>query len=181
MYITLSNGEKVQIFLSRIQAERLTGTCFRGKERQLAGNFFRWPHFAAFLKDPEVQERLDEKLIALLNEPIEGREHRIELEFDDVVGWDSVLERSELSKEVLDRCRPRSFNQDACALFVPDGWIPAPKTSVVTVVMRSYLHSDGHWKFVIYTIYPGEDVGRLQGDMTERHGLVWLSWRNPGE
>ena len=33
---------------------------------------------------------------------------------------------------------------------------------------------------VIHSLYPGHDVGDLEGDMTVREDRVWFNWNHPG-
>jgi len=178
-FFKLNDNTQVEIILPRHQAERLTGTCFRGPQCRQAGNFFRWRFFADFIKDPMVRQCLLSKLQKLVEEANVNKNHRIELKFDADIGWDSVMDINELKPCEMIGEEERQLNRRATAVFLPVGNILAPKTNFVTLVIQQ--RHVGHWQFKIQTIYPGPDVGQLQGNMTERFGLVWLGWDNPGE
>lgn len=178
-YIQLASGEKVEIILPREQADRLTRTCFRGRNCRQAGNFFMWPHFSAFIQDSETQGILMSILGELVEEANVQKRHRIELEYRWDIGWDSVMEIDNLESEDIETGEVRDLNKRATALFLPDDLILAPRTNIVTMVLEQ--KHVNHWRFIIWTMYPGYDVGDLRGDMTELHGFVWLSWSNPGD
>ena len=180
IFFDLNNGTRGELIMPREQGERLSGTCFRGHACRQAGNFFAWNNFLEFLKDSDVRQLLTEQLNGLVDERQVNRNHRIELVLKRDVGWDSAVDRDELCQDDLEACEFRQINRRASAMFLPDDRIRAPCTNSVTMVLRM-LH-DGHWKFIIGTIYPGMDCGELRGDnLTEARGLVFLNWSNPGE
>jgi len=179
-FFNLDSGERVEVIMLRHQGARLTSTCFRGQRCQQAGNFFAWNSFRDFLMDPEVRELLVHKLENLVEEGRVQFEHRFELEFSSDVGWDSVMDCNDLTPEDLAMGEERRLNGRATAIFLPDTQILAPRTNIVTMVLR--MKHDKHWKFTIGTMYPGLDCGKLEGgNLTETRGLVWMSWTNPGE
>jgi hypothetical protein len=180
IFFDLKNGTRAELIMLPKQGERLADTCFRGRSCRRAGNFWAWNNFRDFLKDPEVRQLLTEQFNQLVDECSDKRNHRIEFEFSHDVGWDSAIDKEDLSPEDLAVCELRSINKHASAMFLPDGRIDAPCTNIVTMVL-SMSHND-HWKFTIGTIYPGPDCGRLSGvNLTEGRGLVFLDWSNPGE
>jgi len=178
-HIQLDNGGRVEIILPLRQAQRLVGTCFRGPRCRQAGNFFKWRDFSAFIHDPTTQGLLKPELERLVREAYIQSKHRIELGFDEYVGWDSVAHVDDLKSEDIALGKVQRLNRRATALFLPDGLILAPQTKFVTMVLSQ--EHIGHWRFIIWTMYPGLDVGDLLGDMTELYGFVWLPWSNPGD
>lgn len=180
VFFNLRNGVRAEIVMPNGQGERLSGTCFRGKDCHQAGNFFAWNCFREFLQDQEVRALLTQKFEALIAKGSVHVRHRIELELIRAVGWDSAVHVSELDAHELRACTFRSINKRSGAMFLPDGIIHAPRTPFVTMVLS--MRHQGHWKFIIGTIYPGEDCGELRGDdLTAEHGLVFMGWSNPGE
>lgn len=179
MKITLSDGQDVFLQIPENTYERIKGTCFRGKQCSQAGNSCRWHRIVDFKEDPVVHELLGISFLDLVKNGAVSTSHRIVLEFQDAVGWDSVLSYAEVPEEYRDKLVRKELNKRSHALFLPDNLVKAPLTSFLTLVVRMY--HDRHWRFVLHTIYPGNDVGELRGDMTKKHNYVWLNWSNPGE
>jgi len=178
VFFKLFRDVNVELVMPVEQGERLRGTCFRGRQCRQAGNFFAWDDFREFLEDPVARHLLSEHFNRLLRIRNVNVTHRIELRFTQFVGWDSVLTTKELTRYELSMCEWRPLNNRAGALFVQNGR-KAPRTAVVTMALR--MCHVGHWKFVIYTMYPGSDCGELQGNLTEERGLVFLDWSTSGE
>jgi len=170
---------KIKVSVPRAQQERMRSTCFRNKEYRLAGNFFAWSRFYHFIQDSEVRLLLEQKLAVLLKEKNVNHTHRFTLELTRDVGWVSVVGIEELNESELTMCERRTLNKRSTALFLPDQIIDSPKTNLVTVIGN--LRCLDSWIFIIQSVYPGEDAGELIGDMTNKKGLIWLHWSNPGE
>ncbi len=175
----MDNSEKAELIMPRTHAERLKTTCFRGKRCRKAGNFSAWNNFAEFLQDVEARELMQVEIKKLIDLGETNQHHRIELEFSHDVGWDSCIDKNDLTQEDLEACEERPLNKHSSALFVKEGVVDSPRTEFVTMVAQ--LIFDGHWKLIVRTLYPGADCGRLSGNLTETQNLVFLSWDNPGE
>lgn len=176
----LESGE-VMLMMSRHHGARLTTTCFRSRTIRRAGNFFVWSSFRDFLNDTVVRTLLAEQFERVASDWEPGRQYRIELSFSSDIGWDSVMCMEDLRKGDLEGSTIQPLNSHAQALFLPLNRIEAPKTDTVTMVVQARETSDFKRLLFVHTIYPGLDCGRLVGDMTEKHGFVWLHWENEGE
>lgn len=179
IHFQLSNGTTVELSMPKAQGTRLKGTCFRGTHVKKGGNFGIWDDFAEFLSDPEVRSKLTAEFEKMVERPTD-EQLRLELQFSRKVGWDSVMLKEDLKPGDLEQCFTKQLSKRATALFLPTGYIDAPATEFVTMVMYMKF-VDGHWVFVISTMYPGADCGQLEGNMTEKEDLIWLDWENPGE
>lgn len=170
-----------ELVMPRWKGEDLQCTCFRGIHCQEAGNFSAWSSFRDFLEDPEVRTLLAVQLERLVTEKPAGVTHHLEIEFPHDVGWDAVIPKEELIPEELEVCQMRYIDRkgNARALYLPDKLVPAMRTDTLTMVVK--MKHDGHWVFIINTMYPGPDCGELYGNMTERKNLVWMHSSNPGE
>jgi hypothetical protein len=176
-HFSLSNNTVVELVMPRQQGTRLVKRCFSGKNYRMAGNFFAWRDFCSFLEDKEVRNLLSNKFSELV---ARGKgEHRFELSLSRPVGWTSTVEMAKLAPEQFGQAtRTQLNNSGAYALFLPQDLVKAPKTNTVTMVVDFIPETA---RFMIRTIYPGQDCGRLEGDMSQRLDLVWLHWNNIGE
>lgn len=180
LFFKLNSGETVEVFIPRQQAVRLKGTCFRGDRVRRAGNLFRWNTFLDFLRDAEARTLLTLKLEVICSLPREPN-YRLELSFDEAVGWDSVLDEQDgLERADTDMCEYRALGARSWGKFFPRNQIKAPLTADVTMVI-SQTNNPSPRQFRVETMYPGADCGPLEGDMTQDHGFYFLDWENEGE
>jgi hypothetical protein len=174
---TLPNNSVVELLMPRWQNERLAKRCFAGENYHMAGNFFAWRNFPHFLQDEEVRTLLTSTFSELAEDG--NGSYRFELVLSRPVGWTSVVEMAKLASQHLRQTTTFPLNESgATALFLPQNLVKAPKTNIVTMAVEFVAVTK---KFVIGTIYPGHDCGRLEGDMSQRLDLVWLHWDNLGE
>ena len=176
-HFSLSNNTVVELVMPRWQGARLVKRCFSGKNYRMAGNLFAWRDFCNFLEDQEVRNLLTNKFSELA---ARGKgEYRFELALSRPVGWTSTVEMAKLAPQYLRQTTHSPLNRNgATALFLPQNLVKAPKTNIVTMVVDFVPETA---RFIIRTIYPGHDCGRLEGDMSQRLDLVWLHWDNIGE
>ncbi len=176
----------MRLILPERHNRRLRGKCFRGaRMRAFAGAFALWGNFDELLDS----EQFIAKLRDALRERLQDRRfgvHRLELKFDQAIGWDSLVELDELDSDEIEACieGPPHPRQRARwhGKFMPVGVTVADLTDVMTIVVDIQPGRDGcTWGVFVYTMYPGHDIGDLQGDMTEKTGAVFLDFMNPGE
>lgn len=190
LFHTLSNCENVYITFPSHVEERLMGTCFRGRALARAGNFSQWSSFYEMRSNEFFRNQLESDVIESINEyltePFEGRmDESFELEFDFEVGWSSTEGSESFSADELE---PYALNQVVTCMRVrAESNKLAPRTNIVTVVYTLFHDAENmNWNAVIYSIYPGEDVGPLRpeddvSDLTEREGVVFYPWECPGQ
>ncbi len=179
--LVVGDNEKGEIFLALAESERVHSTTFRGTSVKKAGNIFKWPTFGRMVKDREFIRKLRKEINKLLEKQIVLGTIRIELEFYHPIAYDSVLHRDDLEPEDLSFCETRllSPSRDARADFLPLDYILAPQTNIMTLVIDA--KKARTWTFIVETVYAEPDCGRLEGNMTEKFGLVWLDWENAGD
>lgn len=173
----------IKVVLPREQRKRLHGTCFRGKQVREAGNFSRWSGFDQMLDDPIFGEPFLEIVndILLGRKPLKGHgfKERIGLKLSTPIGWSSTIPRELAPGGHLER---RSLNHQAEALFQLDPSCPAPLTNVISLALgfKCPDQADLTATVLIETLYPGPNVGRLVGDVTEATGHVFFDFHHPG-
>ncbi len=166
------------LVVARQDAEaRLAKTCFRGVHSKLGGNFFKWESVSHLFSDwIIVKELLDE-----VEEQIAKREfgtNSVQIEYDEPVGWSSTEKLEHFKPEDLEDFEP---NKRSVAKRVKTTRtdILAPQTSFVTIVYE--LKPEGReYVVLIRSVYPGEDIGELAGDITAEEGCVFFDWNHPG-
>ncbi len=172
------DGYRVTVVVRYDVEERLKTTCFRGGVNRLAGNFFRWNDIKEFFRDKFIIQELADEVADAFENSAPGN-LSAEIEYKDFVGWDSTNKMSNFSHEQLEWFRP---NRRSRALRVrPElADVLAPKTKKITFVYELKREA-GQPTAVIWSIYPGEDVGELNGDITEREKVVFYDWNHLGE
>lgn len=176
MFITCTSesGRKCQVHLRVPTAERLQGTCLRGKGRPLAGNCSLWDRPYELLRalGPHLVAHVDEEW-----ESTRGGTHRHTITFPHAVGWSST---EDLDRFDADDLVPFKLSEHARGLRLPDhAAVQAPLTSELTVVYK--LKKKRLPQVVIHTVYPGPDVGPLQGDVSRRMLVAFFDWDHTGE
>lgn len=166
---------KLYVSIPRKQIQRMSKTCFRGKSYALAGNFSLWGTAKEFLKDEEVVMLLREQFQEDFLQKKSGT-CSCTIELENPVGWSSTLEQSECAGTDL-ALETRPLNNRATATFVAN--LEAPVTYHITVKYKIE-SADETAKVTIYSLYPGRDVGELEGNVSAREDVYFLDWDTPG-
>lgn len=158
--------------------ERLKTTCFRGTNVQLAGNFFRWDSARALFSDEQV---LDEFMEEIENswEEREFATQSITITHDELIGWDSTDDFLHYQPEDLELFEP-SRKSRGLRVKTSCTEIYAPQTDELTIVYQ-LKEEQGRPVVIIFSIYPGRDIGELRGDVSAREEIVFFDWNHPGE
>lgn len=180
MYIRnrLMCGVAVAIIMRKQAEDRLSGTCFRGKSLALAGNFSLWSFAEELFREQEITDSfLTELNEAWFEEDFSTRS--VGITHSAFVGWESTDERSRYAPEDLEAF---TLNRKASGLRVKLGHthLRAPRTKELTIVYQFKLEEDAV-AAIIHSIYPGRDIGELDGDVTEREQRVFFDWNHPGQ
>ncbi len=186
--------ERFRVEIKTDTEDRLIGTCFRGKEHALAGNFCRWDGAREFLDDPEVRETLARWIERAVNEPrVELKakfDARVCLPFSGAVGWGSTIPQSLVDGKLPERPFPNK--PDTIASWVPwNATLLAPATNLVTLSARFRTRTRlGCWEAELGTVYPGADIGPLRPpDLRPDHAyfisrhrrIAFFEWTHRGE
>jgi hypothetical protein len=177
-YYDRPDGNAIRLIVPLGTLERLATTCFRGRMKNLAGNFKIWASASELLDDPMIAKELLAEIESMRKDGEVDGTFSITIVCDRPIGWSSTAKiASQVSPSAVEK---RNLNRHASALFVKESTgIQAPLTDQVTFVCTAQLE-DRETLIIVRSIYPGDDVGELTGDMTARTGHVWFAWTHPG-
>lgn len=178
--LRLPDGSPAAIKVLDRTKERLAGTCFRGPACHKAGNFRHWEHVEDVFADPFVRDRFLEIVLERVEEAGLWRRRAFSdtLTCPRPVGWASTERRDAFGEEELE---PFALNKRSTGLRVKAerADILAPLTADLTVVY-DVIAEDRGWLVLVHSMYPGPDVGELDGDVSAREGCVFFDWGHPG-
>jgi hypothetical protein len=172
------DGQRFKIVV-RLEAEqRLSQTCFRGAHCRCAGNFFRFESAIAVFNCEEVWRPFSEEILEMWEKNDFGFSS-FSILCDRPVGWSSTMPIESVGLEGCEQFNP---NRRSSGLRVKINRrnIMAPTTSIITFVVE-FRSEDNVPAVVIHSMYPGVDIGKLVGNVTEREGVVFFDWNHPGE
>ncbi len=166
------------VVIPRRTEDRLRTTCFRGSTRALAGNFSCWNSARNLFQDKTVRKQLSKHIVDMWSEGI-FETQSIQITCKESIGWESTVPIEIYAPEVLERfdLNRRSFGlrikRDRTDLL-------APQTQKLTLVVEFRCENDQP-KVIVHSMYPGEDIGELDGDVTDREQRVFFDWNHPGK
>ncbi len=172
------SNEWAHIIVPQRVRERLTGTCFRGRHLALAGNFSHFQTAGEVLGNRQVCSAFLNKLEELRSTGFTGT-RALSILLTDTVGWESTQDIADLDPDVLERFR---LNRRATALRVKSDRrdVRAPQTKDLTLVYE--VCRDGRdIVAIVRSMYPGYNIGKLEGDVSKRENRVFFDWDHPGE
>lgn len=186
-FMRLSDGAPVHLTFGERTLARLARTCFRGRECTLAGNFSRWETAEQFLRDEDAMTLFLGHVLAAtdkLSVHEEVRKFNATFEMSQPVGWESTARRVDFRPHQLEE-----FTPPPTEFALQPSWkglrvklssgILAPPTRTVTVIYRLAFEPHG-WGVEVMSTYPGQHLGRLLGNVTERTGRVFFPFDHPG-
>jgi hypothetical protein len=168
----------VTIVVRKHVEERLANRCFRGRHIRRAGNFFEYSSANGLFAVKHIFDEFVKEVVKRWEaQELDTRAVTIESASD--VGWESTTPLSNFKDDDLELFE---LNRRATGLRVKLGRtdIRAPKTRDVTIVF-AIKNENNYPTAVIFSIYPGVDVGELEDDVTEREGRAFFDWNHPGE
>ncbi len=174
----LKSGVGVSIIVRMTTEERLLTRCFRGTDLRLAGNFSAWNSVFWFWKDQLVLDQFLREVEDLWATR-DFDTHSVNINHNVFVGWESTSPIERYNTDDLESFR---LNRRAQGLRVKTDRadLLAPRTKEITIVFEFRSENDRPVA-IIHSIYPGRDVGDLDGDITEREGRVFFDWNHSGE
>ncbi len=170
------DGRPVIIIMSRNNEQRLMTTCFRGRGRRLAGNFFDWGSASELFND----NRVSSLIVGEVENAIHNRTYNLlaTLDMKQFVGWSSTDDLGRYDPRDLS---PFKINGRATGLMVGD-LFTAPRTNHLAVSLSIKFNYNPHEVVVIiHTVYPGRNIGRLIDDVSRRERVVFFPWDRVGE
>ncbi len=166
------------VIIVRIATENLMKkkTCFRGKDKACAGNFFLFESPEEIFKQQIVLESLLLDLPEAIRENYES--NSIEVEFEFPIGWSGTDNIKKYGTADLEKF---NLNKKASGLRIKINRrrILAPITNLMTVVYE-VKNEDGKILVIIHSFYPGPDIGEIIGNVSNREQRVFFDWNHPG-
>lgn len=173
------DGIAVAFIVRSVTEQRLSTTCFRGTDKKLAGNFM------AFRSHNDLFDTSDSTwlpgFVADIKETLERGDSTASYSFDKGtdVGWSGTASISRYQPDDMEIFEPNRRSQ-AFRIKTSRCDLLAPLTSLVTMVYEVRIEGS-IIGVIIHSIYPGEDIGELRGDVSKREGIVFFDWNHPGE
>ncbi len=164
---------RVTVTMREETKQRLATTCFRGG-KNLAGNFSQWENAEKLFAEEDVIQAL----LADANQAMQERSstNSFSINWRTPVGWSGTDDFKKYSQKDLTNYNP---NRRSSALRVRIGHqLPAPRTDILTIVYE--ITQRVNPGIIIHTIYPGRDIGELEGKITDRENVVFFDWNHPG-
>lgn len=177
LHAKIPNGPELAIIARHQTEDRLAATCFRGRDKKLAGNFSCYDSVDAVFADPLVFKQFVGAVESDVTENM-FQTNSITINHTENIGWEST---DLLDDYDLDMLEPFNPNRKSSALRVrlDRTDILATRADKLTIVYE--LRREGrNLAAIIHSIYPGEDVGEICGNITERENRVFFDWGHPG-
>lgn len=144
--------------------KKLAKTCFRDVAQP--GTFLHWENVQDIFYDQQVQQELIKEVETSIKEG--SGVYSFSIDCHENIGLTSTI----LIEKATGPLVKKPLNGKAEGMFVK---MAAPLTSMLTVIYRLQLKKP-RATVEILSIYPGIDVGVLEGDVSEREGVVFLDW-----
>lgn len=174
----------LEVVMQEKTDQLLKTTCFRSGLVVRAGNFSRWANPQQMFSDPEVIASFKEEVQDIVSSEDDPQStFGFTGLYPEVVGWASTVPASAVPQISFDRRKiSDSPLKDAYADFVTDITMQAPQTRLYTIIYelkRRGREGENKWVAIIYLLYPGLDVGELQGDVSQRESRVFFDFAHP--
>ena len=179
---TFPNGVRFNIIVGHEETIKLQHRSFRGPGSPYAGNFFGFSRVEYVVRDrlffDDLRVSASQKVREMISRGKSYADFSCTFDCGKPVGWASTLPLALVPADALEPFEP---NRHSRALRVKPGRtdIVAPLTNLVTFACQVRCDK-ARWKLIIHTLYPGEDVGPILGDVTQRSKRAFLDWNHPG-
>lgn len=169
----------VKVVMRQNAKKRLKGTCFRDTNEPLAGNFRLWRRVSSIFNDRTINDKFRQQLEQIMKSDDRCGTHSFCVDYGRYVGWESTAPRDDYDPEDLEYFESGNGRWEAFRVKTNLTEIEAPATSTITFVVE-IKDEEGEYVAIIHSIYPGEDIGDLDGDITERENRIFFDWNHPG-
>lgn len=194
----MPDGTPCGFFMNAVAQDEHRETSFRGRELPLAGNFAFWTSIFDVLSDREVRTAILDDVVLLVashqDRLTRKMSRRLQITLTRHIGWSRGVYR------IDDHAHQAWWSPDDDA-HDPDlvrhcqlgkwstGWqvnldrldVRAPLTKALTLVYSVHWEEHNGWVIKIYKIFPGEDTGKMKGDMSRKSGMVFFHRDHPGQ
>jgi len=176
-YFRFVKGIEAMVIVRTPTQVRLAGTCFRGPAHKVGGNFHRWHSVEELLADRNVFTAFCEDVSERIQQD-DFQTHSLCVEYRFPVGWASTAPRKNYLRRDLEKFHPNR-RSSAFRVRLSRTNLLVPETMNLTLVYE-LKKDDRGIAAVIYSIYPGDDIGELYEDITKREKIVFFDWNHPG-
>lgn len=162
----------MKIVVPKNQLQRMRETNFRKPRKAKAGNFLPgigWPDLVEMFRE-KLEAEIEKELAA------STATFSITLTAPEFIGWTGAIKIDGDIPEDTEFFKPNKHSN--AMRFRLDSNRAAPLTREVTFIIR-FPRQPG--VALIESLYPGEDVGHLRGDITKRENVVFFGFEHIGE
>lgn len=174
----LPDGTDVSIVVRSETKLRLRDKCFRHKSKRKAGNFLNWRAVTEVFQDEGVIQQLLEELAEVRKQNCLGINSMCQVHAVDI-GWESTAPLADYNAADLEEFKPNR-RSNALRVRADRTHLLAPLTKRLTLVYELKLESE-KLVAIVHSMYPGLDIGELDGDISVREQRVFFAWDHPGE
>ncbi|MBP9757169.1 MAG: hypothetical protein KBD06_01055 [Candidatus Pacebacteria bacterium] len=178
-YLYLRQIGPVRFHIPLRQVERMKNTCFRGQQLRLASNLHRWNSPREIFQDKLIIEYF-KKWVETVSPEEFGGVNSGTVAYDASIGWSGTAPIEEFDPSELEVFHP---NRNSSALRVRTDMlhITAPKTNLLTFIFRARISDDFGQVVDMQSMYPGPDIGKLKGNISEREKVAFFDFNHPGQ
>ncbi len=163
----------------RVEArERFAERRFKGVDVAVAGNFSRWATLQDFMDDEFVLDAIDKEIEKTYRKD-NFRTNSFEIRFDEPIGWSNTDDLEMYTEEMLERYEPNRRSV-GYRVKLDRTDLKAPRTNVVTVTYE-FRDEPDYPVAVIHSIYPGENIGVVRGEISKDNAVVFFDYNHPGQ
>ncbi len=168
-------GASVRMIITGEDIVRIEQRHFR-RRRSAAANFKLWSSPRHLWSDAEVQQKFLDHVVQAFAEGAKGTES-CSLSLSIPVGWSGTDDVTRYERDTLELFQPNK-RSDAFRVRKERTDLKAPETQELTFIYRIIERESP--AIQIYSLYPGRDIGELEGNITEREKVVFFDWDHAG-
>lgn len=171
------NRKPVEFIIVPETRNRLMKRHFRKDRRNVAGNFMYWPNPNTVIRDPRVRKHFTDDVLEAVR--LRSKRNSVCIDLERPLGWESTDDLANYDEKDLELFEP---NNKSIAFRVRTDRVDllAPQTYCLTIVYEIRV-DQSRIAVIVHSMYPGEDVGELRDNISEREKCVFFDWDHPGQ
>jgi len=179
--IKLPCGQLVKVAMNDFVEKKRLATRFRGKTVAKSCNFSMWENPDEVFAEKFVRREILVLCERLFFENEAEITESICIECPTIIGWDATAPVENYNQDDLEHFDMP--NGKSCALRVKTDRVHlrAPRTKMLTIICEFVRREGKLPRLNIVSMYPGVDIGDLEGNITEREKRVLFDFDHPGE
>lgn len=166
----------IRIIVGSETEGNLQSKCFR-RGHAYAGNFIYWRNVRAVFGDMTVRNHFLEEVEDAIKSGC--RDNSVCIDCVNAIGWAGVDEKVRYPWNALLQFKP---NHSSSGLRIHPSRcdILAPLTPFLTIVYSMKQEGPDTFSAIVHSMYAGNDIGEIRGDVSEREDVVFFDWDHPG-